>query len=206
MLELHALSTGRQSLEKWLNISLKIHNYVNYLHLREKNWTTHQKLEAIEQLLKAGVPEKKIIVNNEPMVAEKLHLAGVHFPERTNIELYKKRDWRLGRSVHDSITAKEKDTTKDGADYLFFGHVFETESKPGLPARGLVHLKNVVESVSCPVIAIGGITPKNVASCIATGAAGVAVMSGIYDANDPISKAKAYQRALEKDEKHEEKL
>jgi len=204
LLELHAVSTGRQSLEEWLNISLKIHKSVNYLHIREKSWTFNQKLDAVEQLVKAGVPPNQIIINNEPKILEKFPLGGVQFPERANIQVYHRRDWRLGSSVHDDAVAKEKEAA--GADYLFYGHVYETRSKPGLPARGISHLKNVAESVSCPVIAIGGITPERVPSCIAAGASGVAVLSGIYEADDPAGRAEAYRLALKKEEKHEEKL
>jgi len=202
--KLHAISTGRQSLDKWMNISLNIHNYVDYLHIRERNWSQEKKKIAIQTLLKEGVPENKLILNNEPDLTEKFQLKGVHFPENIDIENYKKRYWQLGISIHDYNQAVLKE--RQGADYLFFGNVFETSSKPGLPGKGLRSLEQVIEAVHSPVIAIGGITPDRAADCISSGAAGVAVLSGIYEAEDPIQNAKAYCLAMGKEENHELQL
>lgn len=193
--ELHAISTGRQSMDDWVYISLEIHNFVDYLHLREKKWTKFQKIQAVERLLQEGVPNQKIIVNNEPDIVEKFQLGGVHFPEKAGFEQYRQRkNWRLGVSVHDEEQAVKKENL--GADYLFFGHVFPTGSKPGIPPKGLSSLQTVIQSVSCPVIAIGGITPDRAAACLSKGAAGVAVLSGIYEAAEPSQSARAYQAAL----------
>ncbi len=48
-------------------------------------------------------------------------------------------------------------------DFLLVGHVFETDCKPGLPARGVGFFQDVVGSTTKPVFAIGGITPQNAA-------------------------------------------
>lgn len=203
MAELHAISTGRQSLDEWLYISFNIHNYVNFLHIREKDWTKAEKQQAVQRLLEGGVPTEKIIVNNEPDLVRQFQLYGVHFPEKTAIQRYEKGNIRYGVSVHDKEIAVEKE--QQGADYLFFGHIFPTKSKPSVPPRGLKSLKKVTHAVCRPVIAIGGITPERVASCISAGAAGVAVLSGIYEAEDPVSCAKAYQTAI-KESRNGQKL
>ncbi len=90
---------------------------------------------------------------------------------------------QLGASVHG--VARAIQAAAGGADWLTFGHVFATRSHPGEPPRGLDELARVVEAVNCPVIAIGGIGPEQVAAVLATGAGGVAVTSAILDAEDP---------------------
>ena len=83
----------------------------------------------------------------------------------------------IGVSVHsveEAIFAE-----KMGAGYVTAGHIFLTDCKKGLAARGLPFLKNVCESVGIPVYAIGGITPDHVDAGLGAGAAGFGVMSGI---------------------------
>ena len=67
---------------------------------------------------------------------------------------------------------------KCGATYLTAGHVFLTDCKKGVPARGLDFLADVCRAVNVPVYAIGGINDKNAGDCIQAGAAGVCMMSG----------------------------
>lgn len=100
----------------------------------------------------------------------------------------------LGVSVHGVEEARR---AGDAADYLTFGHVYPTSSKPGLPPRGVRELARVVEAVELPVLAIGGIEPSNVREVLATGAAGVAVISAILDAGDPRSAAARLREAAE---------
>lgn len=82
----------------------------------------------------------------------------------------------VGASVHS--VGEAETAVRLGATYLTAGHVFPTDCKAGVPARGLDFLRAVCAAVPVPVYAIGGITPQNAAACMAAGAAGVAVMSG----------------------------
>jgi thiamine-phosphate diphosphorylase len=79
-------------------------------------------------------------------------------------------DWLIGRSLH----AGAPDDAYDGADYLLFGAVFESRSKPGASPAGIDGLRAVAARAPVPVIAIGGITPGRAAACRRAGAAGVA--------------------------------
>lgn len=85
----------------------------------------------------------------------------------------------VGVSVHSVDEAKE--AVRLGATYLTAGHVFLTDCKKGVPARGLDFLRAVCDAVSVPVYAIGGIIPQNAPDCLAAGASGVAVMSGVMN-------------------------
>jgi thiamine-phosphate pyrophosphorylase len=123
-----------------------------------------------------------------------VHLAAKSLPVRVACEV---ADGRLlvGRSVHglqESIQA-----AKDGADYLTYGHVFPSTSKPGLPPRGLDELRQIVEVVDIPVLAIGGITIENVDQVLATGCAGIAVISAILSSPEPERAAAELRAALD---------
>jgi thiamine-phosphate pyrophosphorylase len=73
-----------------------------------------------------------------------------------------------------------------GADYVGYGHIFETASKTKTtPPVGLDALSRVVSRVRIPVIAIGGITEANARDVIAAGAWGIAVIGAVCAADDP---------------------
>jgi thiamine monophosphate synthase len=63
-----------------------------------------------------------------------------------------------------------------GLDYLLFGTVFATASKPGRAPAGLNALTDVVVAVSLPVLAVGGVTPDKVDEVVGAGAAGFAAI------------------------------
>src|SRR5699024_7880252 len=97
-------------------------------------------------------------------------------------------------SVHSTSEALEKEEA--GADFLIYGHVFSTASKPNVSPRGISALQTTVQSVSIPVIAIGGIKPTNIKQVKKSGAQGIAVLSGILLAEDVQVAALAYHFAL----------
>jgi thiamine-phosphate pyrophosphorylase len=81
----------------------------------------------------------------------------------------------IGRSVHsvDEAVAAERD---GGLDYLLFGTVFPTASKPGGAAAGVETLARACAAVALPVLAIGGITASALAPVARAGAAGFAAI------------------------------
>lgn len=89
----------------------------------------------------------------------------------------------LGASCHSARDAVEAEAL--GCTYITAGHVFDTGCKKGLPGRGLAFLREVCESVSIPVYAIGGVGPGNIADVRRSGAAGACVMSGAMTCDDP---------------------
>jgi thiamine-phosphate pyrophosphorylase len=85
---------------------------------------------------------------------------------------------KIGRSTHDLDQALLADT--DGADLIAFGPVFATKSKQDPdPVVGLKNLEAVCRTVSRPVVAIGGITPKNASETLRAGARYVAAISAL---------------------------
>ena len=90
----------------------------------------------------------------------------------------------IGRSVHseaDAVTAARE----GGCDYLVFGSVFESRSKPaGHAIAGLETLARVCAAVRLPVVAIGGITTARVPEVVRAGAAGIAAI-GLFGRAEP---------------------
>jgi thiamine-phosphate diphosphorylase len=81
----------------------------------------------------------------------------------------------VGRSVHTRDEAVAA-AAGGGLDYLLFGTVFATASKPGRVPAGLSALADVALAVSLPVLAVGGITPDKVDEVVGAGAAGFAAI------------------------------
>src|SRR5258708_4868430 len=128
------------------------------------------------------------------MPADGVHLAAHSLPVDTAVKLAGGRIL-VGRSVHGLGEAVK--AAKDGADYLTFGHVFPTTSHPGLPPHGLTELREIVDAVDVPVLAIGGITADNVDSVLQTGCAGIAVISAILADPEPDRAARRLRSALD---------
>jgi thiamine-phosphate pyrophosphorylase len=126
--------------------------------------------------------------------AQGVHLAAQSLPVSAAVQLANKR-LLVGRSVHsldEAIAA-----AADGVGYLTFGHVFPTTSKPGLEPRGVAQLAEIVQAVDLPVLAIGGINLSNLDQVLATGCAGIAVISAILSAPDPGRATAELRRALD---------
>jgi thiamine-phosphate pyrophosphorylase len=101
----------------------------------------------------------------------------------------------IGVSTHTLQEAKEAE--RSGADFILFGPVYFTASKAayGSP-QGPSALKTIVDNISLPVYAIGGVTLENVESAKNTGVRGVAVISAIVSAAHPKEAAKKMLQQL----------
>jgi thiamine-phosphate pyrophosphorylase len=87
---------------------------------------------------------------------------------------------------------------QEGADYVGFGPVFPTTSKPdAAPASGLDLLERVVREIPLPIIAIGGITEENILRVMQTGAYGIAVISAVCCQKDPREAARNLRNLLD---------
>lgn len=199
--ELHLVSNGEMPLDQLAAVSGEVAPYVDAIHLREKRRTAAELFAAVETLLRAGVPRAKLIVNDRADVAMAARVGGVHLahhslPVQALRQMHGERQvLRIGRSVHGAAEARI--AARDGADYVFFGHVYHSASKAELPARGIAALAEVTGSVAIPVIAIGGIAPQHVPELLQHGAAGIAVMSGIWEAPRPSEAAQEFRVMLQ---------
>jgi len=90
----------------------------------------------------------------------------------------------IGISTHSLQEAKE--AKQNGADFILFGPVYFTASKAAYgDPQGLATLKTIVDNISLPVYAIGGIKAENIKSTKNCGVRGVALISAIVSAENP---------------------
>jgi len=154
----------------------------------------------LARLREAG-SSARVLVNDRLDVAmaaraDGVHLAAKSLPVAAAREVVQRAGGGLvlGCSVHSLEEAQAAEAA--GADYVTFGHIFPTASHPGLPPKGVRELARVVEAVSIPVVAIGGIDAGNVTEVLATGASGVAVIGAVVEAADPRAAAARLKEAM----------
>ena len=101
----------------------------------------------------------------------------------------------IGISTHSLQEAKE--AKQNGADFILFGPVYFTASKAAYGApQGLASLKTIVDNISLPVYAIGGIKAENIKSTKDCGVRGVALISAIVSAENPKEATQTILRQL----------
>lgn len=145
----------------------------------------------------AGVP---LIVNDDPALAQAVGAAGVHLgeddPDPALARGLLGEHAIIGVSCYDDI-ARARAAAEGGVDYLAFGAFFPSSSKPQQVRRAPTALLREAASLALPRVAIGGISPDNAGALIEAGADLVAVISGVFDAPDPVAAARAYRRCFD---------
>ena len=155
--------------------------------LREKDLSAHDLYDLGVRVRNAIAGRAKLIVNDRVDVAHALDADGVQLPE-DGIPVADARrivspKMLIGRSVHSVDGAVEAES--DGADFLIAGTIFPSPSHPSGPAQGVDFLRALSRGVSVPILAIGGVTTRNVSKVMEAGCSGVAVISAISEAEDP---------------------
>jgi thiamine-phosphate pyrophosphorylase len=141
---------------------------------------------ATELALLCREPGVLFIVNDRLDVALASGANGVHLGQRDDLEHARARigDSRiLGISVDDVEEARAAEAA--GADYLGVT-VWATPTKPEAVPHDLEGIRAIVGATELPVVGIGGIEAANAGLVIAAGAAGVAVVSAVAAADDPV--------------------
>jgi thiamine-phosphate pyrophosphorylase len=139
-----------------------------------------------------------LIVNDHAEVPQKVPVEGVHVgQDDDSIEVARQKAGRevlMGKSTHSREQALA--ARAEGADYIGFGPIFATPTKPDYPPIGLSDIKNVHRDVSIPIFCIGGIKLDNLEEIIVAGAHRVAIVSGLLKAPDIVEYARACKRLL----------
>lgn len=178
--------TGTQTLEQQVEDVLK--NGATFLQIREKNMP-HDELvkEAIcikEIAAKYNVP---VVIDDDIYAVMESGVDGVHIGQ--NDMDYVEARKLLGDNKIIGMTAPSVTLAKKaeelGADYIGAGAVFSTNTKKDTKPLELSTLKEICNSVSIPVVAIGGINHSNVRELKGTDIDGVAVISALFGASDP---------------------
>ncbi|PLT33349.1 thiamine phosphate synthase [Bacillus sp. V5-8f] len=206
-MKLIAVTDDLHSVQDIASIIISIRNVVDYVHIREKTKNIQQLLLLIQLLEAGGVKKEKIVINDRLDAALLMSIFNVHLPSH-GLPIKYVRDHfphlRIGRSVHSLEEARQAE--KDGADYVLYGHCFMTNSKKGIPANGAHTIGDLKRDLQIPVYAIGGITAERVKAIQQTNADGIAVMSGIFSAYNPLSSALLFKDACKEEQSHEKQV
>ena len=101
----------------------------------------------------------------------------------------------LGASVHSLDEARVAE--QEGATWVVAGHVFATATHPGQEGRGLSFVRALASTLAIPVVAIGGVRPEHCRVLRESGAYGLAVIRGIWDAPNAERAASDYLSAYD---------
>jgi len=137
------------------------------------------------------------IVNDDLELALVIAADGVHLgADDGDLAEARRRlgqDKLLGASCYDRIELAEA-AAKAGVDYLAFGSVFSSSTKPGAVRAPLAVFAEARRRFALPLVAIGGITLQNAPQVFAAGADAVAVISAVFDAADIAASAAGFTR------------
>jgi thiamine-phosphate pyrophosphorylase len=181
-------------------VAAMIEGGVDLIQLRAKKSSSAEimhlaaKLHAITSA--AGVP---LIVNDYAEIAARVPVEGVHLGQDDDSIAHARkkagRDILIGKSTHSLEQAVA--AVDEGADYIGFGPIFATPTKPDYQPIGITGIKRVHNEVGVPIFCIGGIKINNLGEIIAAGAKRVAIVSGLLKAPDIVKYARACKSLLE---------
>ena len=168
---------------------------VDWIQIREKDLPARELLALTRvafSIAQSSADRALVIVNDRLDVALAADAAGVHLggesaPAREVIRWCRAGNasagFRVGISCHNIQDVREAESS--GADYVFFGPVFDTPSKKSYGApQGIARLKETCGAVRIPVIAIGGVNETNAAECIRAGCSGIAAIRMFQEAKN----------------------
>ena len=176
------------------------------IQLRGKRQTIARLTDLADQLhgltSHAGVP---LIINDHPEIARDLRAEGVHLgQDDVSIALAREivgRECWIGKSTHSVEQAIAAEA--EGADYIGFGPLFATPTKPDYQPIGMEDIRRVHELVRIPIFCIGGIKLANLPHVLAAGAQRVVIVSGLLQSADIAAATRAVKELLAENQKSE---
>lgn len=164
---------------------------INILQYRNKSPDKSLRLQQATALLALcrthNVP---LIINDDVELALAIGADGVHLGASDDnlVEARQKLGNRflIGASCYDQLLLAQQAVT-EGADYVAFGSMFVSSTKPAAVKAPLTVLSDAKTALACPVVAIGGIRLDNIQQIAATGADAAAIITDLFDA-DSISR------------------
>src|SRR5687768_8629556 len=172
---------------------------VDLIQLRAKELVSAQIAELAADLhrltAERGVP---LIINDHPEIARVVSAEGVHLGQ-DDMPIAEAReiagaDCMVGKSTHSVDQAIR--AFYEGADYIGFGPIFATPTKPDYSPVGLKEIQQVHDAVRIPIFCIGGIKLDNLPDVLAAGARRVVIVSGLLQAPNPAEYARAAKKTL----------
>ena len=161
---------------------------VDVIQLRGKNESVPELARFARELheitASASVP---FVVNDYPEIARDVPVEGVHVGQDDHSvaearQTAGRRPVLVGKSTHSLDQAIA--AANEGADYIGFGPLFATPTKPDYVPIGLDSIREVHREVTLPIFCIGGIKLQNLPDVVAAGAKRVVIVSGLLQAGD----------------------
>ena len=167
---------------------------VDLIQLRGKGKSLHELVGYAARLheltTKLSTP---LIVNDHAELAREIPVEGVHVgQDDDSIKVVRSKAGReilIGKSTHSFEQALA--AQREGADYIGFGPIFATPTKPDYPPIGLADIRRVHAEVSVPIFCIGGINIDNLQSVIDAGANRVVMVSALLKAHSIVDYARS---------------
>ena len=181
---------------------------LDYLVIREKDLDEEGLLKlslAIKDKLKNT--NIQLIVNSNINVAKKIQADGVQLSFKDFLNINEKlytdsikdenslvdnfkfngNKYKIYKTIGVSIHSYEEGIRayEMGADYVIYGHVFQTDCKRFLEPRGVKEIEHLSKKIRIPIIGIGGIGEKNYKEVLCAGAKGIALMSSLMKSENP---------------------
>jgi thiamine-phosphate pyrophosphorylase len=200
---LHVLTdTVLQSRFSHLELArMAIRGGADTIQFRQKIGATREMIEIVRQLKQLCMDSSVTLVVNDRLdvaiaaEADGVHLGQDDFP----VPLARKllgESWVIGGSA--ASIAEAQKCLVEGVDYIGFGPVYPTTSKADAdPVTGIKLLKQAVEAIHLPIIAIGGVNVENTPEVMRAGARGIAVISAVCCQEDPEQATRALSQALQ---------
>ena len=192
-----AASAGRDLAEL---AAAAIRGGADLVQLRDKAASHREFLKEAERVLsvtrRAHVP---LIINDRTPVARAVGADGVHLGQDDAAIAVARRRLGAGRLIGKSTHSLEQALAAqaEGADYIGFGPIFPTPTKPDYGSIGTALIRRVTEALPIPVVCIGGIDRSNLFQVLEAGAARVAVVRAVCAAPDAESAARSLKQTLE---------
>ncbi|MEN8217162.1 MAG: thiamine phosphate synthase [Pseudomonadota bacterium] len=143
-----------------------------------------------------------LIINDNIRIAQQVGADGVHIG-KDDAKLEAARallgdEAIIGVSCYNQLSLAQE-AVNAGANYVAFGRFFNSRTKPQAVSCSVEVLHKARQTLSCPIVAIGGITPDNGAQLIAAGADCLAVIHGLFGQADITAAAQAYTQLFHKE-------
>ena len=174
-------------------VAQMIEGGVDLIQLRGKEKSISELMELSAELHELTVQSfTPLIVNDYAEIARQVPVEGVHVGQNdAPIEIVRQKAAReilVGKSTHSLEQARS--AQREGADYIGFGPIFATPTKPDYPAIGLHHIRRVHAEVNLPIFCIGGINIDNLQNVIDAGAKRVVMVSALLKAHNIVDYAR----------------
>jgi thiamine-phosphate pyrophosphorylase len=141
----------------------------------------------------------KVIINDRVAIVSAVAADGVHLGSQdmavSTARALLGAEALIGSTAHSMDEIREAETS--GADYVGFGSIYSSTTKKVDEIQGTEGIRAARRLTTLPLVAIGGITVERAGDVIAAGADGVAVISGLWSADDVEARARQYRAAIE---------